>query len=68
MEINNDLAALELQVEVLLKRYQELSNENALLRTKLAKSLQEKAILFHKVQKTILAIKQIIGQIKGEIP
>ena len=66
-DINQDLTSLELQVEILLKRYQELSNENALLRSKLAKSLQEKAIFLHKTQKAIITIKQIINQIKNEL-
>lgn len=68
METDTHITGLELQIDTLLKRYQELCNENSLLRKKMAKLLQEKAVLVDKKQKTVAKIKQIISQVKTELP
>jgi uncharacterized protein (TIGR02449 family) len=68
MKNNADLSELELQIDTLVKRYQEINNENILLRSKLAKLLQEKAFLIDKKQKTIAKVKQIISQVRAELP
>ena len=61
----NELNELESQIDTLLKYHSELVLENDSLRNKLAKSLQENAILQNRQQKIISKIKEIIAQIRN---
>jgi uncharacterized protein (TIGR02449 family) len=67
MDFDKEFTQLELQIETLLKRFQEISNENNILRKKIADLLREKAIWQNKQEKTGDKLKKILHQIKDEL-
>jgi hypothetical protein len=67
-DLENELSELETLIASLLSKHQELGDENEMLRQKLAKLLQEKAVWQNKKEKTTAKIKQIINNMKRELP
>ena len=66
-DFSQEFSQLEEQIESLLKRYQETTNENSSLRKKLADLIQEKAFWQDKQEKTVDKLKRMITQIKEQL-
>ncbi|MBN2688985.1 MAG: hypothetical protein JXR42_00015 [Gammaproteobacteria bacterium] len=61
------LANLKLQVEHLLSSYNNICAENKLLRTKLSKVTQERAVLLDKIEVTRKQVRTVIEKIKEHL-